>query len=159
MIGLDKIINVHFYAVKHDLEFSEIEGQIYSDTYLMGIRQTYGSRESHRGTIHIYRYELYDHKGNQMHKICEGNWCLDYLANYGSIHFRVVDPLGRVQNHTFGPGVPGIIKAIKFLREIAQYQSLEHFNLTTENKSLKETLELLTSENTELKSLLNQGNG
>ena len=162
MVDLDKIISEKYYAVNHDLEYLPIGNEPpkpYNPHFLL-IKEIYGSWQNFQYTNFTYRFELFDIKGEQIFNICENDWQIDNLRIYGynyggnHVHFRIVDPLGRVMDKDFGNRMSGIINAIKFLREISQYRSLEHYTLTDENNRLKAELEALQLEHQNLTTRL-----
>jgi len=153
----DVVSDSIFYAVSPDLsqkKYADLDSAIRSNPYLI-IYEISGSWYNYGYKNAIYEYYLYDCMGKPIFEILESNWKLkelevrtDYYVQKIEIYGKIVDPNGQSTNLSyFGRYEAGVVKAIKKLREMAVYESIENYNLALENIKLKDEVERMKHEN------------
>ena len=130
-----------------DVMYEDIEKAIESSPYKV-LKEVKGTWTNMQHVNLACEYELYDRDGNPISLLCEGQWKLSNLLVANDLHydrrqiyFDVIGPKGRViERKFFGSEKKGILLALKFLREVTKFESVQSYELFTENQKLKKQI-------------------
>jgi hypothetical protein len=169
MQQFDTISRIVFYALRHDLsyrDYGDLSSAVKAQPYLI-IQETTGFWFNYDYTNSLAQLNLFNPSGQEIFELHEMGWRLDSpeirdipdWPPYRTTEFfaRILDPLGIVYpRKNYGNSFNGLIKSIKFLREMAQFECIEHFELSKKNKTLKAEVDQLESSLQQLKELINK---
>lgn len=169
MQQFDKISSTKFYALSHDLEFREYEiwyGALQVRPFLI-VMETTGFWYNFNYSNSLIQLDLFDGLGNPVSELSEMGWAMRSmeikdapgytLCQTTEFNCLIIDPKGvEYPQRNHGRGFNGLIKAIKLLRKLAQFESIEHFELHQINTDLQKEIELVSGEIKDLEILINQ---
>lgn len=106
-----------------------------------------------------YRYKFYDDKGTVIREFKQGNWrihsfemVLDKYYQRTMLCTKVTDPMGKIQDKTFGAAMPGILELLKYLDSISKFPDWSAFQLSEQNDRLIAENQRLREENRKLRN-------
>jgi hypothetical protein len=169
MPQFDKISSNRFYAISHDLKsrkYADWSSASSVRPYLVVV-ETIGWWYYYEHTNRLIQLDLYDGQGRVVSEFHEMGWVMNsieikdrpgYIAyQTTALNCRIFDPNGAEYSRwNFGTGLDGLLTGIRLLRELAQFECIEHYELHQMNTKLKLEIELISKEINQLEALINQ---
>lgn len=161
---IDKISKIVFYALNTDLsyrEYANLQAAVQANPYLI-VQETSGTWFNYGYKNRVVELEIFNSLGKKISKVCESGWLLDSVDikmdqsfQIESIYARITDPEGgQIPVKKYGVGFRGFLKSISILREMARFENMGNYLTHKENEKIKITIEKLSSEVKNLKSIV-----
>ena len=158
----DVVTNIIYHALGFDLSqrnYADLNSATSGKPYLI-VKEMSGIWYNLGYINSVCEYEIYDGTGESIFEIAEGQWTLSDLEVKADYYFQVVNVYGKLtdpQGHStnllnFGQRYSAVLKAIKKLREMSAFESIEHYNLFTENQKIIKEIERIKNESAEIQN-------
>lgn len=152
----DKISKIIYHVLNTDLscrEYLDMNAAIQVKPYLI-VKETSGVWYNYEYTNRLIQLEIYNSLGKLISEIYEGRWVLNSIEIVNDSRVQTIDLYAKIidpgQNQVpwkrYGMGFTGLLKSISVLREMARFESIEHYLIFKENENLKSQIETLSSE-------------
>lgn len=143
MQQFDKINSTKFYALSHDLkskDYADWSSALSIRPYLV-VMETIGYWYNYDYTNPLIQLDLFNGQGSPVSEFHEMGWVMHsieikdspgYLAcQTTELNCRIFDPKGaEYSKRNHGRGLDGLLKGIELLRALAQFECIEHFELS-----------------------------